>query len=602
MAMDPCLAASRRPVAWMLLLAPLLVHCDRRAAAPPAAARPAPITNTAPVPKPLESKGAAAPKAEPIVRDLDAIQAAGELPVLFTFNSTGYFIYRGETMGYEYELLTLFARESNLRLKPVVVRDSKLLFEKLNRGEGDLVAAQLAATNNQSEVRMTAGLYSTAPVVVQRGAKAAPVAGETKTVAKALAREAREETAAHPIEVRARLVTKPADLAGQRLHLPRSSPYRGRLLELNSELQNGIDVVEVDESSDRLIQKLAVGGIDYTVAPENLASLKSGEYRNLMITPTIGPPQPVVWAMRLTSPKLQEALNGWIEKKRKAGLLAVLYRKYFLDRRAFRTRGASQYLAAESGVLSPFDDWFRESAAIPGWDWRLVAAQAYQESRFNPAARSWAGARGLMQIMPRTARQLKVNPADPRQSIAAACRYLWQIDKEWKDSVPREEERLKFILASYNVGLGHVQDAARLAAKHGEDPASWSHVAYWLIRKSTRAVYNDPVVKHGFARGTEPVAYVDQIMSRWENYREFVPAERTPPEPDPPDSDSERSSKASGRVVRGRAVVIDEDVVVPAIAKQGAAQFADGRRRGNPARRLQIERPQFLQRSILVFR
>jgi len=519
----------RAGILLLALLAPLLTHCERRKAPPQSTAKTPSITNTAPVPKPLESRGAKPPKADPIARDLDEIRAAGELPVLFTFNSTGYFVYRGETMGYEYELLTLFAKESNLRLKPVVVRDSKLLFEKLNRGEGDLVAAQLAATTNQSEVRMTSGLYSTAPVVVQRGAKTAPVAGETRTVAKSLAREAREEEAARPIEIRARLVTKPADLAGRRLHLPRSSPYRGKLLELNNELRDDIDVVEVDESSDRLIQKLAVGGIDYTVAPENLASLKSGEYRNLMITPTIGPPQPVVWATRLTSPKLQEALNRWIEAKRKSGLLNILYRKYFLDRRAFRTRGASQYLASESGVLSPFDDWFRESAAIPGWDWRLVAAQAYQESRFNPAARSWAGARGLMQIMPRTARQLKVDPSNPRQSIAAACRYLWQLDRSWRTSVPDEEERLKFILASYNVGLGHVQDAVRLTEKHGEDPTSWSHVAYWLIRKSTRSVYNDPVVKHGFARGTEPVAYVDQILGRWENYREFVPATPTAP-------------------------------------------------------------------------
>src|SRR5439155_16123467 len=109
--------------------------------------------------------------------------------------------------------------------------------------------------------------------------------------------------------------------------------------------------------------------------------------------------------------------------KRASGLLASLYRKYFLDRRAYTARTNSPYLTAETGTLSPFDEWFREYAAIPGWDWRLVAAQAFQESRFNPNAHSWAGAIGLMQIMPKTARQLRVDARNPQQSVEAACRY-----------------------------------------------------------------------------------------------------------------------------------------------------------------------------------
>src|SRR5207253_10881579 len=155
----------------------------------------------------------------------------------------------------------------------------------------------------------------------------------------------------------------------------------------------------------------------------------------------------------------------------------------------------------------------------------LFRSQAFQESRFNPRARSWAGAVGLMQIMPATARQLHANPADTRQAVEAACRYLWQFDDYWKESIADEDERIKFILASYNVGLGHVQDAVRLAKKNGDDAMVWQNVAYWLIRKSKRSVYNDPVVKHGFARGTEPVAYVDQILARFDNYKEFVKEE-----------------------------------------------------------------------------
>jgi membrane-bound lytic murein transglycosylase F len=496
------------------------------------------------LPKPADAAPAKAPVIPPINRDLPDIAAGGVLRVLVTFNSTGYFLYRGDTLGYEYELLTAFARDAKLRLEPLVVRDSRELFDDLNRGDGDLVAAQLSIPSPASAVAVavTDSLYATAPVVVQRAGSS--VAGATPTVAKALARE-EKETAPSQMEVRARNVTTPAELAGQHVHLPLTSPYRERLVELNNELDHDIDVVEVDESSDRLIQRLAEGEIAFTVAAENVAALKSGEYTNLIIKPAIGPPEPVVWAVRQNAPQLLGQLNRWLAAKRKSGLLATLYRKYFLDRRAYTARTNSPYLTAETGTLSPYDDWFREYAKTPGWDWRLVAAQAFQESRFNPRARSWAGAQGLMQIMPKTARQLKVNAADPRASIDAACRYLWTFDKAWKEAVSDEDERIKFILASYNVGLGHVQDAVRLAEKYGDNPHKWSDVAYWLIRKSKRSVFNDPVVKHGFARGTEPVAYVDQIIARWKNYRQFVkeevPAEPTAAPPAPP------AGRATGR-------------------------------------------------------
>ena len=475
----------------------------------------------------MEATPAKPPELPPVARDLPDIVADGKLRVLFTFNSTGYFLYRGDTLGYEYELLTAFARDAKIKLEPVVVRDSAELFDRLNKGDGDIVAAQLSvpAQSQPIGVAVTDSLYDTAPVVVQRTGPNA--ANTTPTVAKALARE-QKETTPSPVEVRARLISTPRELAGQQVHLPLTSPYRSRLIELNNELTQDIDVVEVDESSDKLIQRLAEGEIAFTVAAENVAALKSGEYTNLVIKPAIGPPQPVVWAVRRNAPLLLAQLNQWIEVKRKRGLLATLYRKYFLDRRSYTARTNSPYLTAETGTISPYDDWFREYAKIPGWDWRLVAAQAFQESRFNPRAHSWAGAVGLMQIMPRTARQLRVNPSNPQTSVEAACRYLWSIDDMWKEAVPNEDERIKFILASYNVGTGHVQDAARLAAKYGDDPKKWIDVSYWLIRKSKRSVYNDPVVKHGFARGTEPVAYVDQILARWNNYRQFVVDEKPP--------------------------------------------------------------------------
>ena len=516
--------AGKAGVARGLVIAALLVlACGQREQARPTspASPKAADTRT----KSLEASPPTPPPLAPIARDLPQIIESKELRVLFTFNSTGYFVYRGATMGYEFELLDRFARENKLKMKPVVVRDSRDLFDKLNAGEGDVVAAQITPGSKETRVAFTAGLYETAPVVVQRkGTTATPSAD----VNKALARERKETSDPQSVVVRARLVATPVELAGSRVHLPQTSPYRGRLVELNNELTQDIDVVEVDATSDRLIQQLSEGDIAYTVAAENVAALKAGEYTNLTIKPAIGPPQQVVWAVRTNAPALRAQLDSWIDASRKSSLLAVLYRKYFKDRRGFNQRASSKYLSAETGRLSPYDDFFKEYARIPGWDWRLVASQAYQESRFNVRARSWAGAHGIMQLMPATARELKVNAADPRQSIEGACRYLWKLDKRWAQIEP-ESERRKFILASYNVGYGHVEDAQRLAEKHGDDPQKWSDVAYWLIRKSTRSVYNDPVVKYGFARGTEPVAYVDHILDRHEHYKAFVKDVDPPP-------------------------------------------------------------------------
>jgi membrane-bound lytic murein transglycosylase F len=122
--------------------------------------------------------------------------------------------------------------------------------------------------------------------------------------------------------------------------------------------------------------------------------------------------------------------------------------------------------------------------------------------------------------MPRTAREMGVrNTANPSQNVAGGVRYLARLTDQWSDEIPDEAERLKFVLASYNAGRGHVLDAQRLAEKHGDNPQSWDDVAYWLLQKSKRSVYRDPVVRYGYVRGLEPVQYVNRILERYDRYR-----------------------------------------------------------------------------------
>lgn len=471
----------------------------------------------------LAACGGEEARAPAVDRDWTAIQERDTLVALTTFNSTSYFIYRGEPMGFEYELLAAFAGDHDLALRTVVVRDRDELVERLDAGEGDLIAARMIPTPRlQEEVAFTEPLYRTRPAVVQRSEPAGeadlPEAVDTVLDWTGLP----EET---PAQVRARLIGSPADLAGQEVHVAGRSPYRAVLVELSDTLTGDITIVELegDSATDALVRQVARGEIELAVSHENVARLNSSYYDNLEVRPAIGPTHRVAWALRRGAPELRGALDAWIAEKTNDGTIERLYQKYFVDRRGFSERVESEYLTSTTGRLSDYDPLFKRHAPRIGWDWRLLAAQAFQESRLDPNARSWAGAQGLLQIMPGTAGDLGIrNVWDPEENVDGAVRYLDQLAERWSTEIPDSTERLKFVLASYNTGPGHVDDARRLTEKNGGDTTRWDDVAFWLLQKSKREVYTDPVVRYGFSRGLEPVTYVRKILDRYEHYRQFV--------------------------------------------------------------------------------
>ena len=465
------------------------------------------------------------PMGEPIERDLDEIKEGGTLTVLAPYNSTTYFIYRGEPFGYEYELLREFAQEHGVSLKMVVVTDLKSLYPLLNSGEGDIAAGRLIPTPaDESNVAFTRALYYTEPALVQQS-KPPEAAG--KGAEKALEPGPADEMP--EIEIQARLITKPAQLAGKTVTLPAESPYHRTLIELSDSISGDIHVVEMGSEiqDEALAEKVAKGEVQFTVMQDNLAQLKEAEFKNLKIRPVLGQSHSVAWAVRKNAAGLLNELNNWIEEKKNNSLLDRLYKKYFIDRRSYLERVKSDYLTSETGKLCPYDDLLKRYATDLSWDWRLLASQAFQESRFKPDARSWAGAVGLLQLMPATARQYGVkNPLDPGDNLQGAVRFLQQLDKYWDDRIQDGGERLKFVLASYNCGAGHVDDAQRLAEKYGGNPQSWEDVSYWLLQESTQQYSTDPVVKFGFCRGIEPVNYVTFILERFDHYKQYVIARR----------------------------------------------------------------------------
>ncbi|WPP48087.1 MltF family protein [Catalinimonas niigatensis] len=443
---------------------------------------------------------------DPITFDLDHIRERGSLVAILNNSSTGYFIYRGQPMGYEYELLTLLATELNLKLQIKLTSDIDEAIYMLNEGEGDIIAFNMAVTSNrQEQVSFTEHHNEVKQVLVQRKP-------ENWHIMKR-----------HEIDDM--VIRNPLALDGKTIHVQRNSAFVTRLKNLSEEIGGKIEIkqAEIGQDSEALIRKVADGEIDYTVADEDVAMVNATYYSNIDVSTPISFPQKIAWATRSNAPQLLNEVNDWIREMKKQTDYYVIYNKYYKSPKASLRRVTSTYSSLSSDKISPFDDIFKQAADSLGWDWRLLAAQAFQESKFDISAESWAGAIGLMQLLPETGELYGISDMhDPMQSLQAGAAYLSWLDSIWEKYVPDSDERIKFVLASYNAGQGHVLDARRLAQKFGKNPASWEDVAYFLEKKSEPEFYKDPVVESGYCRGREPVNYVEDILNRYERYKQLV--------------------------------------------------------------------------------
>lgn len=225
------------------------------------------------------------------------------------------------------------------------------------------------------------------------------------------------------------------------------------------------------------------------------------------------------WMVAPNKHLLSEAINTWYSP---AMLQEVKeYEQKILSGETVKRKVYAPMLNKKRGMISKYDNLFRTYSLPIRWDWRLMAAQCYQESTFDPDARSWAGAVGLMQIMPSTAEHLGLALSDindPESNISSAAKFLGELERKFSD-IHSRDERINFILAAYNCGPLHLRDAMALTEKHGDNPRKWSDVAKYVLKLSESQYYNDPVVKYGYMRGSETVDYVTKIRQRWQTYR-----------------------------------------------------------------------------------
>ena len=438
--------------------------------------------------------------------DYDKIKERGYVIALIDNSSTGLFLYKGRAMGYEYDLLKMFTDSVGVNLKIEIVTNLEEAFEKLNRGEGDIMAYNLTVTKERKErISFTHYHNLVRLMLIQRKP------------------DNWRDMKLHEIEKT--LIRNPVDLIGKYVYVRYQSSYLDRLINLSDEIGGEIVIVEAgpETETEHIIELVAEGEIDYTVAEEDISMLNSTYFPNLDVKTAVSFPQQVAWGVRKNAPLLLDTLNQWIIEMRKHPDYYTVYNKYYKSTKSSRTRKRSTFSTMGGGLLSPYDQIIIDAADTLAWDWRLLAAQIFKESKFDPGAKSWAGAIGLMQLLPATAKDYGVTDLfDPDENIKAGVAHLVWLGDIWKEMIEDEDERVKFILASYNVGHGHVRDARRLAQKYGEDPNDWEIVAEYLLKKSQPAYYNDPIVEFGYCRGMEPVQYVEVIYETFENYLSLV--------------------------------------------------------------------------------
>ncbi len=425
--------------------------------------------------------------------DLPGIKDKKILRVLTRNNAVTYFIWRGRLMGFEYELMRKFAREQNLQLEMIIAPSREHLIPMLLWGGGDLISASLTVT----EQRRTYGVEFTDPYNLVS-----------------------EVVVARTDDTELNHVTQ---LEGRTIWVRRSSSYWSTLerLRLKGHIRFILKAAPESMETEEIIDKVASGEYDLTVSDSHILDVALTWRDDVRAAFTIKENVKHGWVVRKEDKTLLQALNKFLEREYRKTFYNVTYRKYFKNPRRIQQLVKFRADGGNGGRLSPYDDLVKKYAEKYGFDWPLIVALMYHESRFKKDAVSWAGARGVMQVLPVTAKRFGISDLeDPEKGILAGMKMLHWLYDQFELELP-VQERTWFTLASYNAGLGHVYDARELAKELNLDPNRWSdNVEVAMLKLSKPEYYRNAT--YGFVRGVEPVTYVRNIRKLYAAYIELL--------------------------------------------------------------------------------
>jgi len=426
------------------------------------------------------------------------------LLVLNSINS--YFVSNGTEYGLEYELLRLYAEEKGLTIELSVVTDIRSLYDSLYTGNYDLAIGTLIRSKAYDMLYpQSATLYETDIVVIQRKAY---FNGQPK-----------------------KLVTKVSDFPARSIGVVDNSPVYlsvKRMKGNNAISPYQFKRVGMGNNGEGLIDMVFTGELDYALVNKHEAAILSGIHPDLDFSLVVSRDVKCSVIINPYSAGLSKDFKSWLRRNKRSTDYAWIIIKYDSLYRDLEEKYSYAAPRVMAGNISRYDTLIVKYAKELNWDWRLLAAQIFQESRFDPNKKSWMGAIGLMQIMPLVGNKYggvsSSHLLNPEVNIRTGVKYIkWLYEYYSRDNSINEKEKVKFVLAAYNAGVGHVQDARALAYKYGYSPNRWdNNVEIMMLNKSKPMYYGDRVCKYGYCRGREPVQYVKNILTCFQHYTSVV--------------------------------------------------------------------------------
>lgn len=412
---------------------------------------------------------------------LERVMALGELRVASRNGPTTYYEGPHGFTGFEYHLLQQFASELGVRLVIEDEEDLGRMLDKVSRGQAHLAAAGLSITERrQQKVRFNTPYLEVTQQVLHNSRAPAPESVE--------------------------------DLIGGDILVIANSSHAERLRELQQEYPRltwredaGLEMID-------LLERVHSGKVDYAIVDSNAFELNRNVFPRARAAFDIGEPQNLAWAFpRSRDESLYRAAHDYLERVKSDGTLATLSESLYEHIDEVNTGGALLFSHRLEHRLPEWRDSLEAAAREFDLDWQLLAAISYQESHWDPNARSYTGVRGLMMLTQGTARDMGIsNRVDPEQSIYGGAKYFRNLYDRLPERI-QGEDRTWLALAAYNVGMGHLEDARRITQSLGGDPDRWADVREHLPLLAQREYYRH--TRYGYARGWEPVTYVRNIRN-----------------------------------------------------------------------------------------
>ena len=428
--------------------------------------------------------------------DLDSIKKHRQLRLITRNNASTYFLWKSQLMGFEYDLIKKFAEQQKVNLVVMVANNFEQMIEWLVAGNGDIISSGLIKTPQRSQlpIEYTEPYLFVQEVIVQR----------------------KDEKA----------IASTKELHERTFYVRKSSSYWSTLYKLQNRLSSegihfSIETVPETMETEAIIKQVLDGKFDLTLADSHIIAIEKSWHSNIQASLPLTGEHGHRWLLRKNDKKLLSELNKFIKKEYKQLFYNISFNKYFKNSRKLFDINSREF---NDNKVSDYDHLIKSFAREYDFDWRLIAAQINKESQFNPKAKSWAGAKGLMQVMPKTARSVGIsNLEKPENGIRAGLKYMAWINDQLSDELPADVQ-VWFTLAAYNAGLGHLKDARILAANQGLNPDRWFGNVEQAFLLLSKPEYSKKA-RYGYVRGIEPVTYVKRIQALYKLYSNKYPDE-----------------------------------------------------------------------------